>query len=201
MRANLEVDKIVAILGQLPANAIVHLLRFSPAVGELYEQSSVGKLAPIAHAFGGELFEIGGSTSDAAHTREVLLHLVRPVRIDDFSIDAGAELASPVSQLVEGVGFRHMTVGADMPSRIRLRGRLWSRPWTQIVDRNKILSDYLAALALNDRVAERLDEDTLTRLAFAAKAVTYRTAYLVRDAARYWINKDDFESMRGSSFG
>lgn len=184
LRGALSPEVLSTRLGTLPGRASVHLARLRPGKEPLTEHSRHSRWRSIPEAYGGELFEIAGNTDDPRRNRDVMLHLVRPTRIDEFAIHAGTAIETPVGTLSEGAGYRQMALAASLPRRVRLGGRLWSKRWQQTLVAKPKRSQDVLSLAVADRVTDQMTDGDFKKLARAAKAVTSQTSYLARDKKR-----------------
>ncbi len=188
MRRGFEAARTVTALAGLPRHAVVHVVDRTRGTGAPYEmREDDHDLAPIAAAFGGMAVTIGGGADDPLLVAEVMLGLVRPIRIDGVQVHGAglAETASLVPDvIVEGAGVRAMALDAAAPDRVRVTGKIWGRTFERVVARDRGFTRTLAALAFGHEVMDELTDDEQRGAAVLVGAVSPQTSYLASDDDR-----------------
>src|SRR5262249_39068909 len=112
------------------------------------------------------------TTKDLAPT---VLELVRPTRIDDFTV-TGVKVED--STLHEGDGVRAMQLATTAPSRVVLTGKLWSDPIRKEVVAGDAFSRQTAAFVFGADEYGQLSHDEQLRVAMMGRAVSPVTSYV-----------------------
>lgn len=137
-------------------------------------------LAPIATRGGGILLHVEQIDGRTKPLDAISLGLVRPIRIDGFQLE-GVRLpdgASLPDRLEEGDGLREMHMLAKAPTRVRLRGKIWARPFVREVTATLPFSKATAAFVFSHDMHDPLSAEEQFRLAMTAGAVSPQTSYL-----------------------
>lgn len=135
-------------------------------------------LAPLATKNGGILLHIDRPADEDKELDDVTLGLVRPTRIDDFRVH-GVNLPSAVPKVMhEGQGLREMALLSTAPSKVRLTGKIWSQPFSRVVQGPLSFSEATAAFVFSHDMHDDLSEEEMVRVAFAGKVVSPVTSYL-----------------------
>ena len=184
LREGFTNELALSALAPAPADAVVHLVARSSSSGhELWElRNDDAPLSPIAAAHGGVFFRISGHPGDPAQAARTLLGLVRPIRIDNFQVEAKGLVDDVVdvdSTLQEGATIRRSAIGARPPSEVTLTGKIWARDFHRVVRVDAPLCARLPGLAVGDEeLRSQLSDEELLRAAFTAHAVSPVTSYL-----------------------
>lgn len=183
LRRRFTVPSAVAALAGAPAGTVVHVvLRHAGGGAELAERrDDAHPLSPLAAAYGGMLLEITGDAPKGSGLAEVTLGLVRPIRIDGFTI-TGDGLADQLYEvpavLDEGTGHRWTLLLGAAPAKLVLRGKIWGRAWQREVPVDAAFGARLPALVVGDPLLQELDPDEMRTVAYAGRAVSPETSYL-----------------------
>lgn len=186
-------------LARLPRAAIVHVVERKPGAGDLAEERDDGDdFDPVVGAFGGQILRITGESNDRAALAAVTLGLVRPIRIDDFEIDAGDTLAGLV--LPEGEGERYFTIARDELESLGWSGRIWGRRFARRVRPDAGLLARVPALVFGDELFAELRPNEAVQLGLAAGAVGPETSFLAEpaDAEPSTVGFEELTGMSGS---
>ncbi|MBS1148792.1 MAG: putative signal peptide protein, partial [Myxococcaceae bacterium] len=174
----------IAELAKAPSGTVVHLVSRSASGGSHLEESrdDANALAPIATSTGGVFFRISGHPEDPADAASALLGLVRPIRIDGFTVEAkGLEtdrLDAP-EVLPEGSTLRYTAIAPRPPSEVTVTGKIWGRDYRQRVSIDPDLTRWMPALAIGvAEVEPQLSDDEVRTAALTARAVSRVTSYL-----------------------
>ncbi len=172
----------VAALQNAPRDTVVHLVSRNGDSGgeELEESREAGILEPIATASGGILLRVSGHPKDPVQAASKLLGLVRPIRIDDFAIEAhGLDALDVPATLDEGTEIRLTAIAATPPPEITLTGKIWGRDYRAVVATDADLSRAMPALAIGlSNIETQLMIDELRDVALRAHAVSRVTSLL-----------------------
>jgi hypothetical protein len=174
-------DATLAKLSATPQGTVVHVVRRTGLNGGVLTdvRNDDAPLAPIATATGGIFVRLSGVADDATHARQVMLGLVRPVRVDDFTVEANGVELSVRSELNEGVMVREQGLAARPPETVTLRGKVWAKPFERVVPVDFALSKRLPAIAVGEsELRDALSDDELRSVAYLAQAVSPVTSYL-----------------------
>lgn len=203
-------DAALAALALAPRDTVVHVVSRGGSSGELSEARVLDhRLAPIAEESGGIVLEVNGSVGDRAEAAQVLLGLVRPVRIDDFAVEAkgldGDRLDTPAA-LDEGAALRFHAIAVSPPSSVLMTGRIWGRPFRQEVFVDPDLTQWLPGIALGvEELESQLTDEEVLAAATQTRAVSRMTSYLsvAPSAGASTIGSDrlGYRSIGMGSFG
>ncbi|MCA9622193.1 MAG: proprotein convertase P-domain-containing protein [Myxococcales bacterium] len=180
LRPSFENASAIAALGKAPSGTTLHLVLPEDGGGLPRDRRDDDHaLAPIAEKGGGVLLHISGISEDRAKDLDgVTLGLVRPVRIDGFHLVAVPDLEVP-DVLAEGDGLRTMKMlQGEAPAHVELRGKIWARPFRQVVQSTLPFSRATAAFVFSLDMHHDLDEAEQFRVAMAGRAVSPVTSYL-----------------------
>jgi hypothetical protein len=211
-RAAFTPELAIAALAPLPRGSVVHVaLRDSRYGGMSESRDDDHALSPIAAAFGGVVLAIGGDSSDAAGVAETMLGLVRPIRIDQLTIDAGGVEALESARqdamnedfLPEGTGERYMLLLPDAPKQLRVSGKIWGRHWSRTIDVSRSFDDAVPAMVFGHSMYAELDDAEVLAAANSAGAVSPRTSYLEAEQRLVPIPEDlmDLGGMGAIGYG
>jgi subtilisin-like proprotein convertase family protein len=137
-------------------------------------------LSPIARKGGGVLLHVQNIEGRSKQLDAISLGLVRPIRIDDFQIEGVSfpDGRSLPGRLEEGDGLREMAMMTTAPKRVRLRGKIWAKPFVRDVKATLPFSKATAAFVFSHDMHDPLSEEEQFRLAMTAGAVSPMTSYL-----------------------
>lgn len=183
MRPALTTEAAIAAVRAAPPGTIVHVVHREPETeGALEEErEDHHPLAPLAEAYGGIALRVSGRSSDVKQLAAIALGLVRPIRVDGFTVEVSGldpDTLGVPEALPEGQAYRAMLITGAAPARVRVRGRIWARDLILSVPVDAALLRRLPALIAGDPLIEELDEDEMMRVATAGRAVSPVTSYL-----------------------
>jgi hypothetical protein len=198
LREALTPDVLSASMVGLPADTIVHVVERAAERGERALRTSRDDDTPwarVASTWGGIFARVSGSVADAPQATRAVLELVRPVRLDGFTVDAPGLKGDlePEPELEEGEGLRVAGIGAAVPEAVTVTGRLWAREVRFAVTANPTFSSRLPALAVGTpSLRASLSEDELLTASFVSGVLSPVTSFLAapRDAAPSVIGVD-----------
>lgn len=174
----------IAGLARAPRDTVVHLVERQPTGGSLLNESrdDNAPLAPIAAASGGVFLRVGGHPVDPEQAAHALLGLVRPIRIDHFTIEArglaGDQLDVP-TELLEGSTLRLMALAERPPEQLTLTGKIWARDFRRVISIDGNLADRMPGLAIgDDELRAQLTDEEVRAAARSSHAVSPLTSYL-----------------------
>ncbi|MBK9069447.1 MAG: proprotein convertase P-domain-containing protein [Myxococcales bacterium] len=179
-------DALAALAG-LPPRAIVHVatVKLDESADEVTfvrdDTLPRGVLATRHRGIAVTLDGLGGSGEKRLGA--VALHLVRPTQIDNFRVVGWPEVDGDNEEipdsLKEGTGLRLMGIaGNAAPTRVQLRGKIWSDDFTRTVTVNQRFSIATAGwLFSEDEYGEFSDEEQY-KVAMYGRAVSPVTSYL-----------------------
>jgi hypothetical protein len=169
-------------LAKAPAGTVTHVVqRTGQSRGALVEiRDDDAPLAAVADATGGIFVRLSGAADDAAEAARTVLGLVRPVRVDGFTV-SGEQLPELglEPQLDEGTMVRLHGVDAAPPEHVTVTGRLWAQAFRREVTLDRALLKRLPGLAVGvDDLRMALSNDEVRSAAFLAQAVSPETSLL-----------------------
>lgn len=143
-------------------------------------RSNDAELSPLAAATGGIFVRLRGLPDDPEASAKAMLNLVRPVRVDDFKVEAaGLPDLSLASELAEGSMVRLHGIDATPPESLTVSGKLWAREFRREVSVDTALSKRLPGIAVGDDVLRGgLSDDELRTAAFLSHAVSPVTSFM-----------------------
>lgn len=183
LREGFTNEAALTALSAAPRNTIVHVVSRDASDGELEEnRNDEAPLSPVAAAHGGVFFRLSGHPGDPATAAKTVLGLVRPIRIDDFRVEARGleeDRVEVESTQPEGSTVRMSAIGSRAPEEVTLTGKVWARDYRKVVPVDGPLADRLPGLAVGeDELRVQLSNDELKTAAFASRAVSPFTSYL-----------------------
>jgi subtilisin-like proprotein convertase family protein len=168
-------------LSALPAGATVHVVLPSAGSRVAHDRrDDEHRRTPIATRGGGVLLHVSDIDGPSKQLDDIALGLVRPIRIDGFRVE-GVTLPdghTMPDRLAEGDGLREMAQLVKAPTRVRLRGKIWARPFDHEVVATLPFSRATAAFVFSHDLHTGLSDGEMFRLAMTAGAVTPVTSYL-----------------------
>lgn len=179
LRGRFSNEVTLAGLQAAPRETVVHVVR---RTGDNWGSLKLARddeasLAPIASASGGIFVRVDGHGSEDA--AETLRHLVRPIRVDDFKVEAEAMEPLVDDVLDEGATLRLHGVDARPPEFVTVTGKIWAREFRRVVPVDASLAQRLPGLAVGERdLRSQLTDDEVRSAAFLSQAVSPFTAYL-----------------------
>lgn len=180
LRGSFSAEATIERLSGAPRDTVLHVVsRTSETAGALRLQRNDGaSLSPLAASTGGIFVKATGHLSDdeAAVT---MRELVRPVRVDDFKVEA--EGLEPIFDdvLSEGSTLRLHGLEANPPEFVTVTGKIWAREFRRVVPVDRSLAQRLPGLAIGERdLRSQLSDDEVRSAAFLAQAVSPFTSYL-----------------------
>lgn len=180
LRGAFSNEATIASLSTGPRETVVHVVRReSDTFGSLtLVRRDDASLAPIATATGGIFVTARGNDSgDAAAV--ALRHLVRPVRVDAFTVEADGMDRIVDDELQEGTMLRRHGIDAHPPLFVTVTGKIWAREFRRVVPLDASLAQRLPGLAVGEReLRDQLSDDEVRSAAFLSQAVSPFTAYL-----------------------
>lgn len=179
LRGRFSNEVTLAGLQVAPRETVVHVVRRAgDTSGSLkLARDDEASLAPIATASGGIFVRVDGHGPGEA--AETLRHLVRPVRVDDFKVEAEAMEPLVDDVLDEGATFRLHGIDARPPEFVTVTGKIWAREFRRVVPVDAALAQRLPGLAVGERdLRDQLTDDEVRSVAFLSQAVSPFTAYL-----------------------
>jgi subtilisin-like proprotein convertase family protein len=170
-------------LSRAPAGCVAHVVLPQVDDGGPVEDTRDDDhaLAPLAAARGGVLLQVSGfPVSDSKALDKVTLGLVRPIRIDGFSVDgAGDGIFDDLPKaLVEGAGIREMIAPDRASAAVVLRGKIWAQPFKRVVRATPAFSRTTAAYVFSLDRHEDLSRAEMLKVAFFGRVVSPVTSYL-----------------------
>ena len=184
LRDGFSNEVTVNALAAAPGDTVVHVVARGATTGhELSEhRDDEAPLAAVAAARGGIFLRVDGHAENPVLSADTLLGLVRPIRIDSFSVEAKGVPDDQLfvePQLREGSAVRQSAICAQPPTEITLTGKIWARDFRRVVSVDPALSNRLPGIAVgDDLLRNQLDDDELRTVAFASHAVSPVTSYL-----------------------
>lgn len=181
LRTGFSNEQTITALGG-PNDLVAHVLaRADFTWGTLAEaRDDAAELSPIAAATGGIFARVTGEPTDPEASAKALLNLVRPVRVDDFKVEAaGLPDLSLAEELAEGSMVRVQGVDATPPESLTVSGKLWAREFHRVVSVDTALSKRLPGIAVgDDDLRAGLSDDELRTAAFLSHAVSPVTSFM-----------------------
>ncbi len=182
LRSRFTTKDGVTALRAAPRRTIAHVV---VPTGDGYEtrivRDDAHPLASIPAASGGVLFGLeGGSWSEAKALERASLGLVRPISIDDFTIE-GIDLTfapEPPDVLHEGTSYGFMMSSADSPRRFTVSGKIWGRDFEHAVVSSRRYGDATAAFVFSEDEHHDLTPEQMMMVAMRGRAVSPVTSYL-----------------------
>lgn len=180
LRGAFSNEATIEKLAGAPRDTVVHVVsRTGKTSGSLVlVRNDEAPLAPIATATGGIFVSAAGheSDDDAVVT---LRHLVRPVRVDAFKVEAEGMDRIVDDVLNEGTTLRLHGLEARPPEFVTVTGKIWAREFRRVVPVDAALSQRLPGLAVGEReFRSLLTDDEVRSAAFLSQAVSPFTSYL-----------------------
>ncbi|MCB9714423.1 MAG: proprotein convertase P-domain-containing protein [Myxococcales bacterium] len=180
LRSRFALDDGLRGLELAPRDTVAHLVVPGDSrAAELLERDDGHPLAPIPAASGGVLFGLRSLHEDKA-LEPGALALVRPIAIDDFSID-GVDLTlapEPPEVFAEGTSYGFMIESARAPGRLLLHGKIWGRDFRRVVRSSRGFGDATAAFVFSEDEHHDLSPEQMMKIAMRGRAVSPVTSYL-----------------------
>lgn len=181
LREGFSNEATINALSSAP-QVVAHVIaRWGTSSGALDEaRDDDAALAPIAAATGGIFTRVTGEPTEPEASAKAMLNLVRPVRVDDFKVEAlGLPELSLESKLPEGTMVRLHGIDATPPESLTVSGKLWAREFRRTVTVDPGLSTRLPGIAVgDDDLRLGLSDDELRTAAFLAHAVSPVTSFM-----------------------
>jgi hypothetical protein len=181
-----------AEVAPIPSDMILHVALADPGSAE-ERRDDAHALSPVARAGHGILLHL----SPGEDARQVVLGLVRPIRIDHFRASRSPQARgsdSPRSArladdfrvpglsvrevLPEGESVRVMTALADPPRTVTLEGELWAEPWRRELAPGEAFSKATAAFVFSEHQYTDLDPREQMVVAMRGQVVSPVTSYI-----------------------
>lgn len=165
----------------LGARAVAHVVAFRPRDGAVsLTRDDEHPLSPLANKSGGVLYRLDGLGPEPnKDAPEALLQLVRPTRIDHFTVNLGSSVERPDQEwLLEGTGFRVMKLGNAAPGSVTLSGMIWGKRWSKALWPTQGFQKATAAFVFGEDEHQDLSEEEMMRVAMVGRAVSPVTSYL-----------------------
>lgn len=204
LREGFSNEQTIAELAKAPRDTVVHVVAREEssdnALEESWEESHA--LAPIAAAHGGVFFRLTGRPGEPPDAAATMLGLVRPIRIDNFEIEAkgldGDRLDAP-STLAEGDTLRFTALAPNPPREVTVTGKIWAREYRKVVPIDSDLTQWMPGLAIGlQEIEMQLTDDEVRVAALQARAVSRVTSYL---STRPTAGASTIGTLRGGSGG
>ncbi len=161
---------------------VAHVVgRWGRSGGPLHEaRDDDAALSPIAAATGGIFVRVGGAPDDLEASARALLHLVRPVRVDDFTVKGdGLPEFTVEPELHEGTMVRVHGIDATPAESLTVTGKVWAREFRRTVSVDATLANRLPGIAVgDDELRGGLSDDELRTAAFLSHSVSPVTSLL-----------------------
>lgn len=166
-------------MAQLPKRTITHVVDASPLGLASSKRLNHNQLADLADASGGIMLRVSGAhTTNKKALDRVALQLVRPTQIDDFAINSTALAWESPDILRQGDGLRIMVAQKQSLSKVKIRGRLWSKPFQKTIHSSPRFNRASAAFVFSHDMHSDLSENEQFRLAMHARVLSPQTAFL-----------------------
>ncbi len=207
LRTAFDVARTARALRRAPAGTVAHVVSATAGTVPAEWRDDDHRLAAIARATGGIYAEMHTGDDEPEALAAVTLGLVRPIRIDHFDIEGlpEDETGERPDSLPEGEGYRYAAVVPRAPTRVVVRGQLWSRPFSRTVRTTAAFDRATAALAFGTDMHESLDEAEIMRVARFGRAVSPVTSYLAIEPgvrpSREGIDRDGFGGIGSGAYG
>lgn len=184
LRGSFSTEATIETLAGAPRDTVLHVVsRSSETSGALrFQRIDGAPLAPLAASTGGIFVNAAGHQADdeAAVT---LRELVRPVRVDDFKVEAEGMEPIVDDVLSEGSTLRLQGLEAKPPEFVTVTGKIWAREFRRVVAIDRSLAQRLPGLAVGEReLRTQLSDDEVRSAAFLSQAVSPFTSYLAAPA-------------------
>lgn len=183
VRGSFSTEATIAKLSGAPRDTVIHVVsRSADTGGSLTLVRNDGALlSPIAEATGGIFVRVDGHGEEEA--AETLRHLVRPVRVDTFKVEAEGMEPIVDDVLTEGSTLRLHGLDAKPPEFVTVTGKIWAREFRRVVPVDRSLSQRLPGLAVGEPdLRFQLTDDEVRSAAFLSQAVSPFTSYLAAPA-------------------
>jgi hypothetical protein len=162
-----------AEVAPIPSDMILHVALAEPGSAD-ERRDDAHPLSPVARAGHGILLHLSPGPGPWDDAKQVVLGLVRPIRIDHFRVP-GLLIRDA---LAEGDSVRLMTSLADPPPTVRLEGELWAEPWRRELAPGEAFSKATAAFVFSEHQYAELDEREQMVVAMKGQVVSPVTSYI-----------------------
>ncbi len=181
LRTGFSNSLVLPELAVAPAGTVVHVVATDggEAGGEAEaRQDDDDPLAAIAAGGKGILVHLDNPRGKGLS--EVVLHLVRPTRIDHFHVGGvDVERAALVPEtLPEGTGVRAMLPLASAPQSLTLDGKIWGEPFHREISVSPSFSVATAGFVFSEHQYVDLDEQEQMAVALFGHAVSPVTSFI-----------------------
>lgn len=180
LRGAFSTEATIEKLAGAPRDTVVHVVsRTGETSGALTLQRIDGaSLAPLAASTGGIFVKAAGHEPDDEAV-VTMRELVRPVRVDDFKVEAEGMEPIVDDVLTEGSTLRLHGLEAKPPEFVTVTGKIWAREFRRVVPIDRSLAQRLPGLAIGEReLRDQLSDDEVRSAAFLSQAVSPFTSYL-----------------------
>jgi subtilisin-like proprotein convertase family protein len=209
LRERWENKDALAALAAIPGAAVVHVVETDPRGGgdPTLARDDEHALAQIALAHHGIFAALTGGTDLGKELPQLVLQLVRPMRIDHFAIkgfdlEKGKYDQTLPQTLDEGSGLRIVVGHTTAPTRVELTGMIWGDTFKRAVTVDAGFSRAAAGWVFSEDDHGELSHAEMMKVATMGKAVSPVTSYLaVEPGTRPSVIGLDEGSGRGGMRG
>ncbi|MCB9706918.1 MAG: proprotein convertase P-domain-containing protein [Myxococcales bacterium] len=182
LRSSFRAEVGVAAAKVAPAGTITHVVIPEEGREVALVRDDAHALASLPASRGGVLYhlEVPGETTTKALSAGIL-GLVRPIALENLTIEGAAAGVEVPGTLREGDGFRAMVKAASAPRQIVIRGMLWGEVVRREVRATRAFSEATAAFVFSEDEHHRLSEAEMMRVALFGRAVSPVTSYLATE--------------------
>lgn len=182
LRSSLTTAVGLAAAKVAPAGAVTHLVIPRDGDEVALVRDDAHALAPLPASREGVLYHLDLPGDTTAKTlRAGVLGLVRPIAIENLTIEGAAAGVTIPPTLREGDGFRAMVAVASAPRQIVIRGMLWGEVVRREIQATRAFNEATAAFVFSEDEHHDLSDAEMMRVARFGRAVSPVTSYLATE--------------------
>jgi hypothetical protein len=122
----------------------------------------------------------GAGGADPKRLEPEVLGLVRPIRIDHFSVTGAKNLSVP-EVLQEGASVREMITLPSPPASVDALGKIWAEPFRQTISASRMFGKATAAFVFSEHQYTSLDDSEQMVVAMQGQVVSPVTSYIAAE--------------------